>query len=187
MCKELKPPQNLAAIRADRYVCWMANENPTFEFEDLTGAKFGRLRVLSFATRRARNNYWRCECDCGALVTAGASNLKSARTLSCGCLRREKSTERAHRHGMYESAEYGVWQRIIQRCYNVKHKDYQKFGGRGVGVCPEWRHDFQRFLEEVGPRPTDQHIFTLIAGSTEFGPQSSAWTSMAQRSAAKED
>lgn len=158
----------------------MANENPTFEAEDLAGTRFGRLRVLSFATRRAGNNYWSCECDCGAVVKVGAANLKSARTMSCGCLRREESTKRANRHGMYQSAEYGVWQRMIQRCYNAKHKDYYRFGGRGVYVCPEWRHDFERFLEDVGLRPTDNHTLTLTSG-IEFGPQSCAWCSRVPR------
>ncbi len=54
---------------------------------DLTGRKFGRLTVISFAGQ-ARNykSKWFCICECdGAKIVAG-HNLKSGNTSSCGCV-----------------------------------------------------------------------------------------------------
>lgn len=30
---------------------------------------------------------------------------------------------------------------MITRCYNVKHKEYKKYGGRGIKICDEWIGD----------------------------------------------
>lgn len=54
------------------------------------GQRFGRLvavaRVENGAGGKVR---WRCRCDCGVEVEVFASGLRSGRTRSCGCLRRE--------------------------------------------------------------------------------------------------
>ena len=42
-------------------------------------------------------------------------------------------------HGMSNSKIYRVWRGIINRCENPNHKDYARYGGRGVRVCDEWK------------------------------------------------
>lgn len=34
-----------------------------------------------------------------------------------------------------------------QRCCSESHKDYSRYGGRGIRVCDEWMHDFQPFYD----------------------------------------
>jgi len=39
------------------------------------------------------------------------------------------------------------------RCYNPNHKQYNDYGGRGIGVDdPLWTH-FSNFFEDMGDRP----------------------------------
>jgi len=45
-----------------------------------------------------------------------------------------------------------VWRAMLQRCENPNDKRFASYGGRGVKVCDRW-HDFELFLEDVGPRP----------------------------------
>lgn len=40
---------------------------------------------------------------------------------------------------------YKVWESIVKRCYNQKSKDYYLYGGRGIGMCQEWRDYFCEF------------------------------------------
>lgn len=63
------------------------------------GQKYGRLTVKEKAEthifpsgqKRAR---WVCVCDCGKMTNILASSLRSGHTKSCGCYRREESSER---------------------------------------------------------------------------------------------
>lgn len=55
---------------------------------DITGRVFGRLTAIKAAPDRVRGNVqWVCRCECGALKTIDGVKLRTADTLSCGCLR----------------------------------------------------------------------------------------------------
>lgn len=64
---------------------------------DLTGRRFGRLRVIGRAGTWVSPDgdnttpTWHCICDCGNEVIVIGRNMKAGRTKSCGCLRRERS------------------------------------------------------------------------------------------------
>lgn len=53
----------------------------------------------------------------------------------------------AVKHGMYGTKLYWVWDSMINRTTNSKHKYYKDYGGRGISVCAEWRHDFNAFYQ----------------------------------------
>ena len=40
---------------------------------------------------------------------------------------------------------YNVYQSMLNRCSNPKHRYWHRYGGRGIIVCPEWANDFQAF------------------------------------------
>lgn len=42
---------------------------------------------------------------------------------------------------------YRVWSGIKNRCYNKNCKEYKHYGGRGITVCSEWKHDFMAFYK----------------------------------------
>ena len=61
---------------------------------NLTGERFGRLIVLRRAEDMvspsgSKDVIWECQCDCGNKKNVRASNLKSGKTKSCGCLEEE--------------------------------------------------------------------------------------------------
>ena len=53
----------------------------------------------------------------------------------------------AKTHGMAGTRIYGIWQAMIKRCYATYHVRYHRYGGRGITVCDEWRHDFVSFYK----------------------------------------
>ncbi len=57
---------------------------------DLTGQRFGRLRVVDFAGMGGPNRIWLCVCDCGAKTKVSTGNLRSGNTTSCGCFRLDR-------------------------------------------------------------------------------------------------
>lgn len=40
---------------------------------------------------------------------------------------------------------YRCWRAMHLRCYQPSHGAYQRYGGRGIGVCHEW-HDYSAFM-----------------------------------------
>lgn len=53
---------------------------------DLTGKKFGRIRVLGYSRKGANyNSVWNCVCECGTKFTCLGPNLTFKNTQSCGC------------------------------------------------------------------------------------------------------
>lgn len=59
------------------------------KFIDLTGNIFGRLTVLSICHYKPNGTYWNCLCECGNKSIVNGCKLKSGKTKSCGCYRKE--------------------------------------------------------------------------------------------------
>lgn len=58
----------------------------------------------------------------------------------------KRKYDKFHSH----SREYIIWNNMVNRCHNPRHKNYKDYGGRGIVVCAEWREDFERFASDVG-------------------------------------
>ena len=53
---------------------------------DITGQTFGKLTVIDCAGKLDGKRYfWKCQCECGNIVTKDGSVLRSGNTKSCGC------------------------------------------------------------------------------------------------------
>lgn len=64
-------------------------ESPAARIDDIGGRSFTRLRAIEGTGRRENGKtFWDCRCECGAVVTVLANNLRGGNTKSCGCLRR---------------------------------------------------------------------------------------------------
>lgn len=121
---------------------------------DLSGTRFGRLFALrAIAGSRLRPRRWECACDCGKTTEVITRDLIDGHTSSCGCLHRERAGMIKASHGQRDSASYVIWKGMNQRCSNPKSPRYSDYGGRGITVCAEWRHDFMAFLRDMGERP----------------------------------
>ncbi len=66
-------------------------------FIDLTGQRFGRLVAISRAENNGKYITWNCVCDCGNECFIRGQLLRSKKTKSCGCYKREVSAENGRR------------------------------------------------------------------------------------------
>ena len=68
---------------------------------DLTKeGKFGRLTPIERLPKyKGKDCYYKCLCDCGNVAFVTHSNLIKGITKSCGCIRKEKTSELSKTHG----------------------------------------------------------------------------------------
>ena len=74
------------------------------------------------------------------------------------------------RHGMCETPEYAAWANMLHRC----RANYKRYGARGIVVCDEWG-SFERFLEDVGPRPGPDRELDRIDNDGNYEPGNVRW------------
>jgi hypothetical protein len=153
-----------------------------FKFRDLTNERFGRLVVIKESSRGSnRRRRWLCRCDCGTTKVIGSGPLTQTcnPTRSCGCLRVENVVKAVHKHGLYKSPEYAVWEGIVQRCTNPNSTYYADYGGRGISMCPRWRESFADFYADMGTRPTPKHTNERSDNSLGYAPGNCHWATRA--------
>jgi len=57
--------------------------------------------------------------------------------------------------------EYNRFIRMRRRCLSPKDAAYADYGGRGIKICRGW-NSFEKFLSDIGVRPTSKHSLDRI-------------------------
>lgn len=155
---------------------------------DLSGKKFSRWLVQH---RSPRAEYWFCICDCGTVKAVRGANLKNGNSKSCGCYSREIAAAAKFKHGMAaggrQTPEYATWARMKDRCENPNATGFERYGGRGISVCDEWRNDFCAFLRDMGKKPSSRHSIDRIDVNGDYTPGNCRWATPRQQSRNKSD
>lgn len=153
-------------------------------FQDLTGQKFGRLTVIERGRTKDGRAAWVCRCDCGISKPINTASLIRGASTSCGCFRREHTRDKFTTHGAKTSGnispEYSIWCNMLTRTTNKNCKRYADYGGRGVGVCEEWK-SFETFLKDMGNRPSPKHSLDRIDGSKGYSRTNCKWSTAVEQ------
>ena len=135
---------------------------------DRTGQVFGKLVVLEQAGRdKLKKVLWRCRCDCGNETVVVSGSLVTGNTTSCGCVAPNL------KHGGSGKGSYNTWRAMIRRCTIPTDKDYPRYGGVGVLVCPEWM-EYKNFAADMGEPKGDETLDRIdVYGNYE--PSNCRW------------
>jgi len=141
-------------------------------FIDRTGVKYNKLTVSSYSHKKGKRHFWLCICECGNKSVVTGDNLVSGGTKSCGCLKAK--------HGKIGTSEYQSWESMRQRCNNKNHVSYERYGGAGISVCPEW-DDFSIFLNDLGSKPCESYTIDRIDCAKGYEPGNCRWASKSEQ------
>lgn len=115
--------------------CGCLKRRQALNHVDIAGKKFARLTAIKVDKRENGICFWLCKCSCGNNVVVRYGHLQSGHTLSCGCLRIEKSREIAYRllAGKKKVAKNGTLPKRVSkdgyvRVHDRNHKRATKCG-----------------------------------------------------------
>lgn len=114
---------------------------------DLSGLRYGRLRVINQAQNRGKKVMWNCICDCGNQTVVSSTHLRQGHTQSCGCLVSENASILFSTHGETDTALYRMWYNMKTRCNYEKSDHYRFYGARGIKVCEDWERSYELFRD----------------------------------------
>lgn len=119
-----------------------------------SGHKVNMLTVLRELPPKIRSNgkerrLLLCKCECGNEKEILFQSITIGRTYSCGCHQRKivSNGAFAKTHGLSSHPLFTVWKRMIDRCYNKKHKGYKYYGQRGITICKQWLNNPKVFVD----------------------------------------
>jgi len=117
--------------------------------DSVLGNKYGNWVIVEeeiFPNGYGQYVMAKCCCEKGVIKRQRLDTIKSGRSLSCGCSKREENNPK-YKHGLNSHCLYSIWCDIKKRCTNRFAQNYKHYGGRGITVCKEWQEDFEIFYD----------------------------------------
>lgn len=77
--------------------------------------------------------------------------------------------------------ERAAWSAMIRRCTDKNQPSFQNYGAQGITVCLSWAENFERFLLDMGPAPSQEHWLGRLDVRRNYEPGNCLWTTRAEQ------
>lgn len=148
------------------------------------GKVFGELKTISTRIRTGEKGKYKyhyvCLCSCGNITKVSLAHLMSYHTTSCGCKRVSACGDNFRKHGESTTKLFSVWRGIKSRCNNTNDSRY---GGRGISLCDEWKHDFIAFKSWAINNGYNEYLtIDRINNNGNYEPNNCKWSTASEQS-----
>jgi hypothetical protein len=68
-----------------------------------------------------------------------------------------------------------VWLAMKKRCLNKNHRHFKDYGGRGILISNDWAVSFEKFIADMGRRPSKKHSIERVDNNSGYNKDNCMW------------
>ena len=73
------------------------------------------------------------------------------------------------------------------RCYNHNNSRFINYGARGISITPSWRTSFNRFISDMGKKPTNKHSLDRLDNDKGYFKENCRWATAKEQANNRSD